>query len=78
MHNGIKLEIRETRIAVKEFNTNELIRRLLKLFDEKTVPNVDILNAIYHLNPQDARSELDIKEKIQLPVKGQKRLGITF
>ena len=72
MHNGIKLEIRETRIAVKEFNTNELIRRLLKLFDEKTVPNVDILNAIYHLNPQDARSELDIKEKIQLPVKGQK------
>ena len=65
MHNGIKLEIRETRIAVKEFNTNELIRRLLKLFDEKTVPNVDILNAIYHLNPQDARSELDIKEKIQ-------------
>ena len=29
MHNGIKLEIRETRIAVKEFNTNELIRRLL-------------------------------------------------
>lgn len=71
MHNEIKLEVRETRIGVKEFNTNELIRRLLKLFNENAVPKVDILNAIYHLTPQDARSELDVKEKIQLPVKNQ-------
>jgi hypothetical protein len=71
MHNEIKLEVRETRIGVKEFNTNELIRKLLKLFNESAVPNVDVLNAIYHLAPQDVRSELDIKEKIQLPVKSQ-------
>ncbi len=71
MHNEIKLEVRETRIGVKEFNTNELIRRLLKLLNESAVPNVDILNAIYHLTPQDARSELDVKEKIQLPIKNQ-------
>lgn len=71
MHNEIKLEVRETRIGVKEFNTNELIRRLLKLFDESAVPNMDVLNAIYHLDPQDVRSEIDIREKIQLPIKNQ-------
>lgn len=71
MHNEIKLEVRETRIGVKEFNTNELIRRLLKLFNESTVLNADVLNAIYHLDFQDVRSEIDIREKIQLPVKNQ-------
>lgn len=72
IHHEIKLEIRETRIGVIEFNTHELTRKLLKLFDEKNVPKADILNTIYRLCPTDTRSELEIKEKILLPIKNRK------
>jgi len=59
-----------SRTGITEFNTFELVRRLLKLFDKNTVPNVDLLNTLYNLQPLDTKSELEIKEKISFPVHG--------
>lgn len=75
IHKGIKFkksDFREgkSRTGITEFNTYELVRRLLKLFEKGSVPNADLLNAIFNLQPLDTKSELDIKEKIQLPIKG--------
>ena len=66
-----KSDFRESksRTGIIEFNTYELVRRLLKLFEKGSVPNADLLNAIFNLQPLDTKSELDIKEKIQLPIK---------
>ena len=63
----------KSRTGITEFNTYELVRRLIKLFEKDSVPNVDLLNAILNLHPLDAKSELDIKEKILLPVKGDNK-----
>lgn len=73
IHKDIKItDFREGkhRTGITEFNTYELVRRLLKLFDKSSVPNLDLLNALYNLQPLDTKSELEIKEKILLPVKG--------
>jgi hypothetical protein len=73
IHKGIKItDFREgrSRTGIIEFNTYELVRRLLKLFDKGSVPNSDLLNALYNLQPLDTKSELDIREKILIPVKG--------
>jgi len=78
IHTGIKFkksDFREgkSRTGITEFNTYELVRRLLKLFEKGTVPNADLLNAIFNLQPLDTKSELEIKEKIQLPIKGNEK-----
>ncbi len=72
IHQDIKIaDFRDgkSRTGITEFNTFELIRRLLKLFDKPTVPNVDILVALYKLAPGDVRSKVEIQKKILLPVK---------
>ncbi|MDT0552121.1 DUF3883 domain-containing protein [Urechidicola vernalis] len=61
-----------SRTGIAEFNTYELVRRLLGLFDKVHVPNSDLLNALYNLYPFDSKSELEIKEKIILPIKNSK------
>jgi hypothetical protein len=74
IHKSIKItDFREgkSRTGITEFNTYELVRRLLKLFDKGSIPNTDLLNTLYNLQPLDTKSELDIKEKILLPVKGK-------
>ncbi|MEK0336928.1 MAG: hypothetical protein QQN41_05780, partial [Nitrosopumilus sp.] len=58
----------KSRTGITEFNTYELVRRLLKLLDKGSVPNSDLLNALYNLQPLDSKSELEIREKILLPV----------
>ncbi|MDX6187804.1 DUF3883 domain-containing protein [Flavobacterium sp. Fl-318] len=60
----------KSRTGITEFNTYELVRRLLKLFNKSSVPNIDLLNALYNINDLDAKSDLEIREKIILPVKG--------
>lgn len=73
IHKDIKItDFREgrSRTGITEFNTYELVRRLLKLFDKKTVANIDLLNAIYNIQQIDSKSEIEIKEKILLPIKG--------
>jgi hypothetical protein len=72
IHKDIKItDFRDGRskTGITEFNTNELIRRLLKLFNLDSVPNADIINALFHLEI-DAKSEIEIREKILLPIKG--------
>lgn len=76
IHKDIKItDFREGkhRTGITEFNTYELVRRLLKLFDKGSVPKLDLLNALYNLQPLDTKSELEIKEKILLPVKGDSK-----
>jgi len=73
IHKDIKIsDFREgkSRTGISEFNTYELVRRILKLFDKGSAPNWDLLNALYNLQPLDTKSELEIREKILLPVKG--------
>jgi len=76
IHKDIKItDFREgkSRTGITEFNTYELVRRLLKLFEKGSVPNPDLLNALYNLQPLDSKSELEVKEKILLPVKGSNK-----
>ena len=76
IHKDIKItDFREgkSRTGITEFNTYELVRRLLKLFDKDSVPNADLLNALYNIQPLDTKSELEIKEKILLQVKGSNK-----
>lgn len=73
IHKDIKItDFREgrSRTGITEFNTYELVRRLLKLFDKKTVAKIDLLNALYNIQQIDTKSEIEIKEKILLPIKG--------
>lgn len=73
IHKNIKIsDFREgkSRIGITEFNTYELVRRLLKLFNERSIRKADILNALYNIQQLDAKSELEIKEKILFPIKG--------
>lgn len=73
IHKGIKIsDFREgrSRTGITEFNTNELVRRLLKMFNIPSVPKGDVLNALFGLTQLDAKSELEIREKILLPIKG--------
>lgn len=59
----------KSRTGITEFNTYELVRRLLKLFDERSVQKMDLLNALYNIQQLDVKSELEIREKIRLPIK---------
>ncbi len=73
IHKGIKIsDFREgkSRIGITEFNTYELVRRLLKLFVVRSVPKTDLLNTLYNIPLLDIKSELEIREKILLPVQG--------
>jgi hypothetical protein len=72
IHQDIKIEdFRDgrSRTGITEFNTFELIRRLLKLFDKASVKNSDILIALFRLAPDDVKSKDEIIKKILLPVK---------
>lgn len=76
IHKDIKIaDFREgkSRTGITEFNTYELVRRLIKLFDKGSVPNADLLNALYNIQPLDTKSELEIKEKILLQIKGSNK-----
>ncbi len=71
IHNEIKITgFREgrSRTGITEYNTNELVRRLLKLFSNIAIPNSDILNALYNLSAFDKKSELEVIEKIKFPI----------
>lgn len=57
-----------SRTGIAEFNTYELVRRLLRLFEVEGVAKADILNAIYNLE-LDAKSETELREGVRLPVK---------
>ncbi|MDQ8013384.1 MAG: DUF3883 domain-containing protein [Flavobacterium nitrogenifigens] len=73
IHKEIKIsDFREgrSRTGITEFNTYELVRRLLKLFSKSTIEKSDLLNALYNIQPLDNKSEIEIKEKILFPVKG--------
>jgi hypothetical protein len=75
IHKGIKfkkIDFREgkNRTGISEFNTHEFVKRMLKLFDKASVPNKDLLNVLYNLRQLDADSELEIRKKILLPIKG--------
>ncbi|MDX1699011.1 MAG: DUF3883 domain-containing protein [Melioribacteraceae bacterium] len=60
-----------SKIGVKEFNTNELIRRLVKLFEDSKVPNEEVLEAILGQDLESI-SVLPSKEKILLPIQEKK------
>ncbi|HCE4530484.1 TPA: DUF3883 domain-containing protein [Vibrio parahaemolyticus] len=73
IHKDIKIaDFRDgrSRTGIVEFNTFELTRRILKLFNDDRVPNSDVLTAIYRLSPDDIRSVEEIKKKILLPIVG--------
>lgn len=63
----------KSKTGILEFNTYELVRRLLKLFDKGIVPNKDILNALFNIQQLDSKSEFEIREKIILPIKGNNK-----
>ncbi|WP_139418884.1 DUF3883 domain-containing protein [Chryseobacterium mulctrae] len=76
IHKSIKIkDFREgrSRTGITEFNTYELIRRILKLFDTSNVPKSDILNTLYNLYPFDVKSQLDVREKILFPIQGSRK-----
>jgi hypothetical protein len=76
IHKEIKItDFREgrSRTGITEFNTYELVRRLLNLFELISVPNSDLLNVLYNLHPLDSKAELEVQEKIILPIKGSKK-----
>lgn len=71
IHKDIKIsDFRDgkSRTGITEFNTHELVKRLVKLFEKDSVPNEDIINTLISLSPLDTKSELEVKEKIKLPV----------
>jgi Protein NO VEIN, C-terminal len=75
IHNDIKIpDFREgkSRTGITEFNTFELVKRLLKLFNTNKVPKTDLLNALFNLEI-DLKSELEIKENVLLPIKGKNK-----
>ena len=59
--------IRENKAGFLEFNTELLVNRLLKLFDNKATPNVDVLEALLHLKISE-RLLPNIKDYIKIPV----------
>lgn len=76
IHHEIKITgFREgrSRTGITEFNTYELVRRLLKLFSKATIPNSDILNALYNLSPFDKKSEMEVIEKIKFPIQNSNK-----
>ncbi len=73
IHKEIRItDLREgkSRTGITEFSTFELARRLLKLMHSNTSLSLDILNALYGLE-LDAKSILEIREKILLPDKNK-------
>ncbi|KAA2215618.1 DUF3883 domain-containing protein [Chryseobacterium sediminis] len=72
IHKEIRIsDFREgkSRTGIIEYSTYELVRRLLKLFAERSVPKNDLLNTLFKLQDLDVKSELEIREKIRLPIK---------
>ncbi len=63
----------KSRTGIAEFNTYKLVNRLLSLFNKAHIPNSDLINALYNLHPLDTKSELEVKEKIILPIKNSKK-----
>lgn len=60
-----------SKTGIREFNTYELIRRLVKLFEDSKVSNKEVLEAIL-TQDLDSKSILELKEKILLPVQGKR------
>jgi hypothetical protein len=54
-----------------EYNTELLVRRLLRLYEGSNVPKMDILISLFKLNITE-RLHAEIKSKVLLPVKGDK------
>jgi hypothetical protein len=55
-----------------EFNTELLVRRLLKLYEDESTPKADILISLLKLQITD-RLLPDIRQKVMLPVKGKRQ-----
>jgi hypothetical protein len=71
IHQDIKIaDFRDgkSRTEITEFNTFELIRRILKLFEKAGVPKSDLLIALFRLAPDDVKSKDEIIKKILLPI----------
>lgn len=60
-----------SKTGIREFNTYELIRRLVKLFEDNKVPKKEVLEAIL-TQELDSKSILELKEKILLPIQGKR------
>ncbi|GAB1405064.1 hypothetical protein MASR1M74_22430 [Lentimicrobium sp.] len=60
-----------SKTGIREFNTYELIRRLVKFFEDSKVPNKEVLEAIL-TQDLDSKSILELKEKILLPIQGKR------
>lgn len=63
----------KSRTGITEYSGYELVRRLMKLFNKSSVPKGDLLNTLFNLPEFDAKSVLEIREKILLPIKGKSR-----
>lgn len=71
LHSNIKLsDSRKLNIGFTEFNSDLLVRGLLKLFAEKSVPNIEILKVLLSLKISNTLFS-DIKETILLPVNSE-------
>ena len=55
-----------------EYNTELLVRRILKLYDDKSIPRIDILNSLLKLKISE-RLITEIRQKILLPVKAKEK-----
>jgi len=73
LHPKIKLsDSRKYDIGFTEFNAELLVKRLLKLFADIAVPNIDILQVLVSLDIS-SRLFLEIKEAILLPIRSEKK-----
>jgi hypothetical protein len=58
----------KSRTGITEFNTYEFVRRVMKLFGKSSVPKEDLLNTLFNIHELDAKSVLEIREKVLLPI----------
>lgn len=71
IHPGIKISnARDFDIGFVEYNTELLVKRMLRLFKDKAVPNGDILKILFLLDISE-RLFSEIKEQIMLPVRSE-------
>ena len=69
IHPSIKISnSRDYDIGFTEFRTDLFVRRLLRLFNDKTVPNCDILKVLLSLDISEGQFP-EIREQILLPVR---------
>lgn len=71
IHSGITIsDFRDgkSRTGIVEFNTHELVKRVLRLFENEKVSKEEILTALFNAE-LDAKSMQELREHVLLPVK---------